>query len=152
MQQNMEQSFKDLFVLSLSNVGQNMTQIFVNMKLFTRFRSEDKEKLNLVEISKKLDEKEPSAYFKVKVDEKNKRVFEVSKQKFQLDKKDCDLITIAEHTHFYELKKIAKQNSNIKFANAVITNQIMESFATITMYANILMMKVQMGPVITNII
>jgi hypothetical protein len=82
MQQNMEQSFKDLFILSFSIFGQNMTQIFVNMKLFTRFRSKDKEKLNLVEISKNLDEKEPSAYFKVKVDEKNKRVFEVSKQKF----------------------------------------------------------------------
>ena len=116
--------------------------MFVNMKLFTRFRSQDKEKFNLVEITNKLSDAEPSAYYKVKVDENTKRVFEVSKQKFQLNKKDCDLITIAEHTHFYELKKIAKQNSNIKFANAVITNQIMESFATITMYANILLMKV----------
>ncbi len=53
--------------------------MFVNMKLFTRFRCEDKEKLNLVEISNKLSEKEPSAYFKVKLDEKNKRVFEISK-------------------------------------------------------------------------
>ena len=119
-----------------------MTQMFVNMKLFTRFDSQNKEKFNLVEISERLSDEQPSAYFKVKVDENTKRVFEVSKQKFQLDKKDCDLITIAEHTHFYELKKIAKQNSNIKFANAVITNQIMESFATITMYANILLMKV----------
>lgn len=56
--------------------------MFVNMKLFARFRSEDKEKFNLVEISNKLSEQEPSAYFKVKVDEKNKRVFEISKQKF----------------------------------------------------------------------
>jgi hypothetical protein len=73
------------------------------MKLFTRFNSQEKDKFNLVEISSKLSEAEPSAYYKVKVDEKTKRIFEVSKQKFQLDKKDCDLITIADHTHFYEL-------------------------------------------------
>ena len=115
------------------------------MKLFTLFKSQDKEKFNLVEITNKLSDAEPSAYYKVKVDENTKRVFEVSKQKFQLDKKDCDLITIAEHTHFYELKKISKQNRNIKFANAVITNQIMESFATITMYAQRIFLEIDVN-------
>lgn len=83
-----------------------MTQIFVDMKLFTRYHSQDKSKFNLAEISHTLNEEESSAYYSVKVDENNSRVFEVSKQKFQLDKKDCDLITIAEHTHFFEFEKI----------------------------------------------
>ena len=129
-----------------------MTQLFVDMKLFSLFKSPDKEKFNLVEISDKLSDANSSAFYTVKVDANTKRIFEVSKQKIQMDKKDCNLITIAEHTHLYALKKISTQNMNIKFANSVITNQIMESFSTITMYANILLTKVQMGPVITNII
>lgn len=45
-----------------------MTQMFVNMKLFTRFNSEEKEKFTLVEISNELTDAQPSAYYRVKVD------------------------------------------------------------------------------------
>lgn len=99
--------------------------------MFTRFESTDEEKFSLVEISNSLNELASSGFYQVKVDNETFRIFEVSKEKFELKKVDCDLITICEHTHFYELNKIQKLNMNIKFANVCISSQIMELFATI---------------------
>jgi len=56
-----------------------MTQLFVDMKLFSLFKSPDKEKFNLVEISDKLSDTNSSAFYTVKVDANTKRIFEVSK-------------------------------------------------------------------------
>lgn len=112
------------------------------MKIFKPITTESAEKFSLLEIAEKLTDVEPAMLVKIKFQNQSKRIFEISKQKFNLNLDETDLLTISEQTIFYALEKTKKQNHGIKFANSVITNSIMESFSTITMYANILMEKV----------
>ena len=71
------------------------------MKIFRQIRTESAEKISLFEIIEKLNDEEPTMHVKINFQNQTKRIFEISKQKFNLNLDETDLLTISEQTSFY---------------------------------------------------
>ena len=60
-------------------------QIFSNMKIFKPITAESAETFSLLQINDKLTDAEPTMHVKIKFQNQNKRIFEISKQNFNLN-------------------------------------------------------------------
>ena len=73
------------------------------MKLFSQLdENEDEQKVSLNTIASELNEQVPKRSFKIKLGNR-KRLYSVAKQKIYYEKSMVDLLTITEHTEFYNL-------------------------------------------------
>jgi|LakMenEpi03Oct11_1017367.scaffolds.fasta_scaffold40468_1 hypothetical protein len=71
------------------------------MKIFKPITAESAEKFSLLEIVGKLNDAEPTMHVQIKFQNQGKRMFEINKQKFNLNLEETDLLTISEQTSFY---------------------------------------------------